>query len=76
MTSKYAEDIAEIKTDTKHVLKHLEKLNATTGKQWDKINENEGNIKVLDTKVSIFASVQVVISTALASVAAWLGMRK
>ena len=74
--SKYAQDIAEIKTDTKHVLKHLEKLNTSQAKQWDKINENQGNIKVLDTKISIFAAAQAGISMALATVAAWLGMKK
>lgn len=59
MTSKYAEDIAEIKTDMKHVLGHLEKLNASQGKQWSQINENEGNIKVLDSKVKGVANVRV-----------------
>jgi len=76
MTSKYAEDIAEIKTDMKHVLKHCEKLNDSQDKQWDKINENDANIKVLNTKISIFAGAQAAISAALAAVAAWLGMRR
>jgi len=76
MTSKYAEDIAEIKTDMKHLLKHSERMNESQEKQWDKINENQGNIKVLNTKVSIFAGAQAAISAALAAAAAWLGMRK
>jgi len=74
--SKYSEDIAEIKTDVKHILKQSEKMNASQAKQWDAINENQGNIKVLDTKISIFAGAQAAISAALAAAAAWLGMRK
>ena len=76
MTSQYAADIVEIKTDVKHLLKHSEQQNASQSKQWDRINENQGNIKVLNTKVSVFAGVQMAISTALAGVAAWLGMRR
>lgn len=74
--SKYSEDIAEIKTDMKHVLNHCEKMNTSQGKQWDQINENKGNIKVLNTKISIFAGAQAAISAGLAAAAAWLGMRK
>jgi len=50
MTSKYAEDIATIKTDTKHILEHLKKLNASQGKQWDEINANKGMIGRLEER--------------------------
>jgi len=76
MTSKYAEDIREIKTDMKHVLGHLEKLNASQRKQWEQINANEGNIKVLDSRVNTWAGIQTALSAGLAAIAAWLGMRK
>lgn len=50
MTSKYAQDLAEIKTDMKHVLGHLENLNSSQGKQWDEINANKGMIGRLDER--------------------------
>lgn len=74
--SKYAEDIAEIKTDVKHLVKGMEKMNSSQGRQWAKINENEGNIKVLNTKVSVFAGIQLAVSTALAAAAGWFGTRR
>jgi len=73
MGSKYAEDIAEIKTDMKHALGHLEKLNASQGKQWDQINENKGNIKVLNSRLNTWAGIQAALSAGLAAAAAWFG---
>jgi hypothetical protein len=73
--SKYAEDIAEIKTDMKHVLKHCEKMNTSQAKQWDKINENEGNIKVLNSRLNTWAGIQAALSAGLAAAAAWFGKR-
>ena len=65
MTSKYAEQIGEIAETvariderTAGINKRLDKLNDSQAKQWDKINENEGNIKVLNTKVNIWAGIQ------------------
>lgn len=70
MTSKYAEDIAEIKTDLKHVLGHLKELNASQGKQWDQINENKSNIEVLKTKIESFSNVKIANISARAYIAA------
>jgi len=74
--SKYGEQIARIDERTGAILERLGNLNDSQDKQWKAINENAGNIKVLDTKVSIFAGIQTILSAALASIAAWLGMRK
>lgn len=74
--SKYAEDIATIKADTRHVLEHLKKLNSSQGKQWEAINKNDRMIGRLEERVGIFAIVQAGISASLAAAAAWLGMRR
>lgn len=50
MTSKYAEDIAEIKTDVKHLVKHSDQLNKSQASQWRRINKNEGMIGRLDER--------------------------
>jgi len=74
--SKYAEQIAAIDERTKHILNHCQKLNDSQAKQWDQINKNEGDIKVLNTKVSTWAGIQAILSAGLATIAAGLGMRK
>lgn len=76
MTSKYAEDIAEIKTDVKHLIKHSEKLNSSQAKQWDAINANDRMIGKLEERISIFAIVQGGISAGFAAMAAWLGINR
>jgi len=50
MTSKYAEDIATIKADVKYLVRGMEKLNDSQGKQWDEINANKGMIGRLEER--------------------------
>lgn len=74
--SKYSEQIARIDERTELMLGQMKKLNASQGKQWEQINENEGNIKVLEERTSIRSDVQAGISVALAAIASFIGLQR
>lgn len=57
--SKYAEDIAEIKTDVKHLVKGQEKINASQAKQWNQINKNFSAIEVLKARLKSLGQIKV-----------------
>lgn len=74
--SKYSEQIARIDERTGLMLDQMKKLNTSQGKQWEQINENEGNIKVLEERTSIRSDVQAGISVALAAIASFIGLQR